>query len=67
MHPVYKSKLEKKGYQRIKNKPFDLNPSPGKNLEFSFKHTFEYDNDTVYFAFTYPYSYKKCLKDLKLK
>lgn len=41
-----------------------------KNFSITFKHKFEADNDTTYFALCYPYSYEECqtrLKELDIK
>ena len=55
MLPVYRTQLNPQ-WKRIKHPIVSLETNE-KGLEVTFKHTFETNNDTVYFAFTYPWSY----------
>lgn len=55
MLPVYKNS-QVSLWRRIKHPILSLETTD-KGLEVTFKHTFETSNDTVFFAFTYPWSY----------
>ena len=59
MLPVYRTQLTPI-WRRIKHPIVSLE-SNEKGLEVTFKHTFETNNDTVFFAFTYPWSYSENL------
>ena len=58
MLPVYKSSLGG-DWQRIKGGPIDNTIEQGdKCIEITFKHQFDNLNESVQFAFTYPWSYQ---------
>ena len=66
MRPVYRSKVCGNGWHRVKNPvKFTKGGENERCASLYFEHVVDADNDTIYFAFTYPYSYEMVQKDLQ--
>ena len=66
MRPVYRNKASGIRWQRIKNAvKFTKGGDSERSAYLNFEHVIDADDDTTYFAFTYPYTYEMVQKDLE--
>jgi len=63
MRPVFRCSSTKNTWMRIKS-PVKLQRQSERSATISFEHTVDCDDDTLYFAFTYPYSYQDVQREL---
>eukprot|EP01006_Ploeotia_vitrea_P025961 TRINITY_DN58927_c0_g3_i1.p1 TRINITY_DN58927_c0_g3~~TRINITY_DN58927_c0_g3_i1.p1 ORF type:complete len:728 (+),score=33.06 TRINITY_DN58927_c0_g3_i1:68-2251(+) len=64
MRPVVCSHPSAPQWVRIPGRIAHHCPKSTTQLKLTFNHTFEHDNNEVFFAFTYPYSYKELQEHL---
>ena len=60
MRPVVRSVPSDKEWDRVKSSVEYKQDEEKQKIEIKLKHRFEYDDETTYIAFTYPYSYQHC-------
>eukprot|EP01041_Mallomonas_annulata_P007547 gene7547-15463_t len=65
MRPVYKSNLTNHKWIRIKSS-VRFQPCPDGTAQLYFEHIIEPNENQIYFAFTYPYTYSMVQSDLQL-
>ena len=63
MRPVFRSVQANRKWTRIRS-PVKFSKSDGVCTLY-FEHTVEFDNDKIYFAFTYPYTYTMVQDDIE--
>lgn len=62
MRPVYKGKGSNNKWTRVRHGVKFVKNEDGQQLHFD--HSVEHDDDSIYFAFTYPYTYTMVQEDL---
>ena len=65
MRPVFRNKASGSNWQRVRNVVKFTKGESERCAYLYFEHTVDADEDTIYFAFTYPYSYEMVQKDLE--
>ena len=63
MRPVFRSNSTNNKWVRLKM-PVKQRRSESGDTILLFEHTVELENDKIFFAFTYPYSYANLMSDL---
>lgn len=66
MRPVFRSNSTNQKWARIKNSVKFLRNDDGSTAQLIFEHLIDVEEDKLFFAFTYPYSYSMLQNDLAI-